>query len=221
MLQLLYARCDCCRKQVGRAILGQSVEDVGQLGFEAIFQQSVRLVENYHPCPCESLLHARRAVDVIGQPPWRCYHHVRSLAQLYRLLHHVQTSNDHTIPQLYPGTERYKLILDLKRKLSRWRQDDGKHPVRVLRKLLDDGEGECGCLAASGLGGSKNIPSCQCRRDTIPLHVCWPFQSNSVASSDQPVLNAQRRELSLLCFIHHDALLVPRRVCASLLLSRI
>jgi hypothetical protein len=116
---------------------------------------------------------------------------MRPLRQLRPLHHHVLPANHQCNPHPHGRPEHSKLLANLYRQLARGGEDDGKHAVRVLRQMVENGQRKGGRFARTGLRTTHHVAAAQDGWDAGALDVEWPDEAHRGGTLAQPVAQTQ------------------------------
>mmetsp|Transcript_31465 Transcript_31465/g.70719 ORF Transcript_31465/g.70719 Transcript_31465/m.70719 type:complete len:221 (+) Transcript_31465:1321-1983(+) len=173
-------------------VVGQGLEHPGELGREAGGEHAVCLVEHQEGEPPQR--RGLRGLEVVQQAARGGHDHVRARRHLEGLLGQVHPADHGAHVDVERRPERGDLLRDLDAQLPRGRQDEGEHSVRILRELLQDGEGEGRGLARARLGEPHHVAPHQGRGHARPLYRGGAAHAQGLQGLDQPRAHPQLRE---------------------------
>ena len=96
-------------------------------------------------------------LQVVQETARSSHHNMRLLAKCDSLLHHIQTTEDQGTPERDQGAKCFEGLGDLRRKFSCGCQDQREQRLRLVEKRLENWEGKCRSLAATGFGNANYV----------------------------------------------------------------
>ena len=143
------------REEERLPLAGQSLHDKVQLGLVVHVEHLVRLVEH-------NILEGLERepvglLDVVLEPPGRGDDDVGPLAEVDRLLDHVDAAEDDDNLELGDAVEKLKLLTNLQRQLPSGHEDKAGQLRLGHEELLDEREGVGARLPTAGLGDADEV----------------------------------------------------------------
>lgn len=128
-------------------------------------------------------------LELVSEAAWCRYDDVGDVGDLLLLLHHIHATDNDTDSQVDGiGGEDQKLIANLERQLTSWRDNQSENAKDVLGQLLQDRNGEASGLTAACMCATDDVVSVRLQgvHQRLLLDQSRSFDANGFEVIDQP-----------------------------------
>jgi len=162
------------REKDDLSVLRQQLEHLVNLVLEPAGQHLISFIETEY---LDIVSPKRSAVDHVIHPARGTDNDLDTLLELRHVLADISAADAGVALDVHVVTESDDDFLDLLSQLASGRENEGLSALDGQVYLLEDGDGECGCLSSAGLGLSDDIVTLDDRDDGTLLNGRGPLET--------------------------------------------